>query len=215
MNNDFPYPLEEDPATLGRSHGWSEAVYQDLLALQSGALSEADFRQRHTWTRAILILDMTDFTTAAIVEGDLDSLLRILDAQKVILPTLREHDASLVHCFADDVFAVFETPEAALDAALEVQHRLGVFNRSSLSSAHPTRACIGIGFGQVLRIGPDLAQGAEMNMASKLGEDVARGGEILLTENAHDALRTREDVRFIFHAPDEQPFGFWEVQREA
>ncbi len=50
-------------------------------------------------------------------------------------------------------------------------------------------AAIGIGHGKVFTIGPNLAQGDEMNRASKLGEDIARAKETLLTERAYDALK--------------------------
>lgn len=208
----FPYPLLEDPVALAHCRGWSESVYTDLLALQRGAMSETAFRSKHLWTRAILVLDMTDFTTSAISAGDMGSLLRILDAQKVVLPVLEEYGAVLSHCFADDIFALFEDPSVALDAAIEIQRRVTAFNASDLASAFPTQCCIGIGYGQVLRIGPDLAQGAEMNMASKLGEDVARSREILITENTFRAVGERKDVRFVHHPQDERPFGFYEVE---
>lgn len=211
----FDYPLEEDPAVLARSQGWSETVYGDLLALQRGDLSENAFRERYLWTRAILVLDMTDFTSAAITEGDLGSLLRILDAQKVMLPVLEEHGAELVHCFADDLFALFGSADSALSAAVEMQRRVSAFNRSALASRFPTEICIGIGYGEVLRIGPDLAQGAEMNMASKLGEDLARGKEILLTENAYRAVAGNDGVDFIHHPRDEHAFSFWSVDYDV
>lgn len=207
----FPYPLLEDPVALAKCRGWSEAVYRDLLALQRGEMSESAFRSAHLWSRAILVLDMTDFTTSAISAGDMGSLLRILDAQKVILPVLEEYGTTMTHCFADDIFALFENPSVALDAAIEIQRRIAVFNESELASNFPTLCCIGIGFGEVLKIGPDLAQGAEMNMASKLGEDVARSREILLTENTYRAVSGRTDVRFIHRPQDERPFGFYEV----
>ncbi|MEE4174117.1 MAG: adenylate/guanylate cyclase domain-containing protein [Xanthomonadales bacterium] len=210
-SSSFPYPLLEDPVALARCRGWSEAVYSDLLALQRGEMSETTFRSTHLWTRAILVLDMTDFTTSAISAGDMGSLLRILDAQKVVLPVLQEHGAVLSHCFADDIFALFEDPSVALDAAIEIQRRVTAFNDSELASAFPTHCCIGIGYGQVLKIGPDLAQGAEMNMASKLGEDLARGREILITENTYRAVSERNDVSFTHHPQDERPFGFYEV----
>ena len=211
MTRPFDHPLEEDPRVLARCRGWSEDVYRDLLELQRGGMSEEAFRDRHLWTRAILVLDMTDFTSAAITAGDLGSLLRILDAQKVILPILQELGAELTHCFADDVFALFESADVALDAAIEIQRRIEAFNRSDRASKLPTQACIGIGFGDVLRIGPDLAQGAEMNMASKLGEDIARSRDILLTDSAHSAVTHRSDVAFVEHPVDEAPFPFWEV----
>ncbi len=211
MTRPFPWPLLEDPVALARCRGWSETVYRDLLALQRGELEEAEFLDRHIWTKAVLVLDMTDFTSVAITAGDLDSLLRILDAQKVIVPALQAHGAELVHCFADDVFALFADPESALDAALEIQRRIARFNASDAASDNPTLCCIGIGYGQLLRIGPDQAQGAEMNRASKLGEELARGREILVTENVHAALPARDDVTFTHHKVDDHPFPFYEV----
>lgn len=207
----FSWPLLEDPVALAHCEGWSEDVYRDLLALQRGELEESEFLERHLWRRAVLVLDMTDFTSVAITAGDLSSLLRILDAQKVIVPALQDHGAERVHCFADDVLALFAGPGPALDAALEIQRRIAEFNASGHASEHPTLCCIGIGYGPLLRIGPDLAQGAEMNRASKLGEELARGGEILVTENVRAALSERDDVNFIRHTVDEQPFPFFEV----
>jgi adenylate cyclase len=214
MTSAFPWSLLEDPAALARCDGWNETVYRDLLALQRGEIAESDFLDRHLWTRAILVLDMTDFTSVSLKAGDVNSLLRILDAQKVILPALQEHHAQRIHCFADDVVALLDSPEIALDAALAIQRRIKQFNASDHASDNPTLCCIGIGYGPLLRIGPNLAQGAEMNRASKLGEDLARGGEILATENVQEALSNREDVRFTRQRVDEHPFPFFKVDYE-
>lgn len=46
-------------------------------------------------------------------------------------------------------------------------------------------ACVGIGYGPVLMIQNEDMFGSEMNLASKLGEDVAGPGNVLLTEAAH------------------------------
>jgi class 3 adenylate cyclase len=50
------------------------------------------------------------------------------------------------------------------------------------------RGSIGIGFGETLIIGQHDMFGPEMNLACKLGEDVAATKEILLTEAAYSAL---------------------------
>ena len=54
-----------------------------------------------------------------------------------------------------------------------------------LSANEPFKICIGIGYGDVLCSQNDGVFGDEMNLASKLGEDIACGEEILLTEAAH------------------------------
>src|SRR6056297_3666215 len=139
----FPYELLDDPARLAGYQGWGEEVYRDFLRLQRGEMSPEEFGEKYHWQRAILNMDMTGFTASAMREGELESLLRIFDAQKVCLPVLEEHGAGLVRCFADDIVALFELTDAALDAALEIHRRVEFFNDSPLASRHPTRCCAG------------------------------------------------------------------------
>lgn len=53
-----------------------------------------------------------------------------------------------------------------------------------------------------------------MNRASKLGEDIARGNETLLTERAHAAMADRDDIRFEFQNQDDQLFAFYRATRK-
>ena len=124
---------------------------------------------------------------------------------------LRDFGADLVWCFADDVVALFDEPGAALDAAFEVHRRIELFNQSAHASDDPTQCCVGIGYGDVFAIGPNLAQGDEMNRASKLGEDIARANETLLTERTYAALQDREDVHFHEEHGDDQLFRFYKA----
>ncbi|MGD8978060.1 MAG: hypothetical protein PVG91_10685 [Gammaproteobacteria bacterium] len=205
----YPHDLLEDAAILASFEGWSEDVYRDFLRVRRGEMSEAEFSDKYHYERAILSMDMTGFTAAAMHRGELDSMLRILDAQKVCLPVLRDLGAEIIRCFADDVVAIFLDVDAAVDAALETHRRIRLFNQSDLASEHPTECCAGIGFGRVFAIGPNLAQGDEMNRASKLGEDIARANETLLTERAFEAVRHRDDLIFERQGQDDQFFPFY------
>ena len=53
---------------------------------------------------------------------------------------------------------------------------------------------VGLGYGAVLRIDNDEVWGAEVNAASKLGEEMAKGGEVLVTDTFHQAV---SDERFV------------------
>ena len=88
--------------------GWGEGVYDDLSEIRAGRLTEAEFRDKYGYRRAILSLDMTDFTLRTMLDGEMQSLLRILDAQKVCAPVLQEFNAELIRFFADDIVALFE-----------------------------------------------------------------------------------------------------------
>jgi len=207
----FPHQLLEDTKTLASFKGWSEQVYTDFLHLQQGTMTEAEFGDKYYRERAILSMDMTGFTSSAMSRGELESLLRIVDAQKVAIPVLQELGAELIRCFADDIVALFTDPNAAVDAAFEVHRRIRLFNESELASSHPTFCCAGVGYGRVFAIGPNLAQGDEMNRASKLGEDIARGNETLITERVQAVLAERDDIEFEYQDQDDQLFPFYRV----
>lgn len=203
------FPLLDSPEHLASCNGWTEEVYRDLLALQEGSLTHDALDAKYLYRRAILTLDLTGFTVAAMKGRPLDALLRILDAQKVCVPVFQEHGASLVRAFADDLVALFVEPGQALDAAFEIHRRIHAFNHSGHAAEKPALACIGVGFGEVYAIGPNLAMGDEMNRASKLGEDTARGNETLVTSNVYFALRNRSDVLFEQLASDDQLFPYY------
>ena len=85
---------------------------------------------------------------------------------------------------ADNLFAVFDDAPAALRAAIAMQR---VCTEAAPRHAEHDRVAvaIGVGFGRILDIDGHDFFGHEVNLASKLGEDTASGGEILLTEAAH------------------------------
>ncbi len=212
MAKPYPYDLMDAPRQLAGLGEWSEEVYLDMIALREGRITEGEFRAKYGTRVAILCLDMTGFTQAAILYGELNSLLRIFDVQRVCAPIFQHYGARLVRAFADDLTALFDDPNRALDSALEIHRRIRVFNESDNSTEHPAECCIGIGFGDVLAIGPNLAMGDEMNRASKLGEDTARAYEILITGNTYEAVKHREDCEFLAQNIDDLPFPYYEVR---
>ncbi|MDH3645218.1 MAG: hypothetical protein OER80_00405 [Gammaproteobacteria bacterium] len=209
----FPYPLLEDPEELAGYRQWTDEVYRDFIRLQRGEMTNKAFRERYLYHRAILVLDLTGFTQHC-MDGQIASLLRIFDAQKVCLPVLREHQACMIRTFADNIVALFEEPTPALDSALEIHHRVSVFAESGLAGMSPAECCIGIGYGEAFAIGVNLAMGDEMNRAAKLGEDFARGQETLITERMHAAVNHREDVRFVEQHVDDRLFPYYRVVGE-
>jgi class 3 adenylate cyclase len=205
----YPHELLDDISELASFQGWSEDVYRDFFRLKNGEMTSEEFGEKYHWERAILAMDMTGFTATAMRKGEVQSFLRIMDAQRVAIPVLQEFGAELVRCFADDIVALFDDVHAAIDAAFETHRRIRMFNESPLATEYPTQCCAGIGYGRVFAIGPNLAQGDEMNRASKLGEDIARSNETLVTERAYAALSSREDLHFDAQDQDDQLFPFY------
>ena len=212
MGNDDSLERLEDPAELARCGGWREEIYRDLMAVQDGALTAAAFDQRYLRREAVLVLDLTGFTEGTMTHGPLHAFLRILNAQKVCIPILRKHGALRVHAFADDLVAIYDEPNAALDAALEIHRRTAAQGEGRATQEGWPDCCIGLGWGTVYAIGPNRAMGDEMNRASKLGEDTARGGETLVTEAVRARLAERGDVEFAPQRIDDVGFPFFRVE---
>ena len=84
---------------------------------------------------------------------------------------------------ADNCFAMFDSVLAAVQAAIALNHAFDEINVYT-ADQFDIRVAIGIDYGDVLLIGGPDYFGDTVNTASKLGEDQARPGEILITERA-------------------------------
>jgi class 3 adenylate cyclase len=91
----------------------------------------------------------------------------------------------------------------ALDSAIAMQRLLAAYNRDR-PDTDKILLCVGIGYGPVLRIGDADLFGAEVNAASKLGEDIAGPWEILVTENVRKEMYQHEELQFT-HIDDVPP----------
>ena len=211
MKEKYIPELMEDPKELARFGFWSKEIYRDLLDCQRGEITEEAFNSKYSTQVAILCLDMTGFSEAAMRRGALYSLFRILDVQKVCGPIFHQFNARLIRAFADNFTVLFDDPNDALMAALNIHSRIQSFNLSDLAGKDPAQCSIGIGYGKVYAIGIEQAMGNEMNQASKLGEDIARGAETLITECAYEALKKRDDCTFQKRIHEDIPFVFYEV----
>jgi len=140
---------------------------------------DAEIERRFSQTRAVLILDMVGLTSTTQDEGIIPALEAIYHLREVAVPILAEHGGRLLKAEADNLFGEFDTPGQALTAAVEILNRLQAIDLG---------ASIGIGYGEVLAVGDQNLYGDQVNVASRLGEDLAGPNEILITEAAHGAI---------------------------
>ena len=134
-------------------------------------------------TLAVMVMDMSGFSRQTMRYGINHFLAKIHRLHSIVLPVVEQQGGEVIKVAADNVYAVFEDVPQAVAAASDTVGRLEAAN-SMLPEELDMHAEFGIGYGRVLIIEDDDFYGTEVNLASKLGEDVARGGEILLTESA-------------------------------
>lgn len=143
----------------------------------------ATFRQEHT----ILVMDMSGFSRTTVRYGIIHFLAMIHRMHAIVKPIISEYGGTVVKEEADNIFAVFPDVKSAVQAALDSLKQTAAVN-TTLPPEMDIYLCIGIGCGDVLMLEGEDMYGSEFNLASKLGEDLAERGEILLTSAAFEKL---------------------------
>jgi len=135
-------------------------------------------------TLAVFVMDMSGFSRQTIRHGITSFLAQIHRMHSIATPVIESHGGEVIKYEADNVFAVFPDVEQAVDAAVELDRGLELVD-TMLPDECDMHGEFGIGYGEVLVVENEDLYGSEVNLASKLGEDLAERGEILLTESAY------------------------------
>ncbi len=144
---------------------------------------------------AILITDLSGFSRSTQRFGIIHFLQIIHQHHLLLLPVIKEHLGLVLKTEADNFMILFRQATSAMKCALAMQRACQGFNQGR-PDEDMILLCAGIGYGRLLRIGDHDVWGAEVNAASKLGEDTADAYEILLTAGARDALGDFPGVEF-------------------
>lgn len=144
---------------------------------------------------AVMFTDLAGFSRQVAKFGIIHFLQVILEQKRLLLPLVEDHDGILIKIEADSFLILFKKPAQALRCAVAMQHRCASLN-ARRAPEEQVILCCGIGFGRLLKIGDDDVFGHEVNIASKLGEDTAKGEEILVTRAARAAIGEHAGVRW-------------------
>jgi class 3 adenylate cyclase len=136
--------------------------------------------------QAVVYTDTADFTVRTARDGILHFLMVFNRLAERARPLLRRHGGELMKVEADSLLIRFPDADAACRGVDALEKLLAGLNRGRPPNER-LRFSYGVGYGDLVAVEGDLF-GLELNLASKLGEDLARPGEALLTPSAADAL---------------------------
>ena len=144
---------------------------------------------------AVMFTDLSGFSRQVAEFGIIHFLQVIYESQRMLVPCIEEHDGILLKLEGDSMLVMFRSVNRALECGINMQRLLSRYNKTK-PETDKILLCLGIGYGQVLRIGDDDVFGAEVNAASKLGEDTAEPWEILVTDSVVKELEGLDGVTF-------------------
>lgn len=135
---------------------------------------------------AVMFTDLAGFSRQVAAFGIIHFLQEIFEQKRLLLPIVAAHDGILIKVEADSFLILFRRAASALRCAVEMQHACQRFNEHRPPESQ-VLLCVGVGYGRILRVGDVDVFGAEVNAASKLGEDIAKANEVLVTDAAREA----------------------------
>jgi class 3 adenylate cyclase len=109
-------------------------------------------------------------------------------------PIVKSYGGTMIKYEADNCFAVFPDPLSAVNAAIAMQHAFAASNLLASDDLAINVAC-GIDYGKLLILDYEDCFGDPVNLASKIGEDIAAAGEILITKEAMEMIPSQVGIR--------------------
>ncbi len=146
-----------------------------------------------TW--CIMFTDLSGFSRGVAKFGIIHFLQTIHESERILIPIIDDYDGILLKVEGDSFLVIFRNPVKALQCTMEMQRTLKQYNTDK-PDEEKVLLCVGLGYGPVIKIGDSDVFGAEVNAASKLGEDTAEAWEILVTGAVHKEVASMNDVSF-------------------
>jgi adenylate cyclase len=184
----------------GIQHSHARGRLETLVAERTRSGADKEAIDQRIWDLfgerwAIMFTDLSGFSRHVAEFGIVHFLQVIHESQRVLVPVIEERDGILLKTEGDSMLVMFRNPAKALACSIAMQGVLEEYNKDR-SASERVLLCVGLGYGDVLRIGDDDVFGAEVNAASKLGEDEAGAGDILVTNSLRDAVEAFEGADF-------------------
>jgi len=137
---------------------------------------------------AVMFTDLSGFSRNVAKFGIIHFLVTIYESERLLTPIIEDFGGFILKVEGDSFLVIFRNPKRALECSVEMQNVLKVYNQNR-NEEDQVLLCVGLGFGRILRIGDSDVFGAEVNAASKLGEDTAKAYEILVTGGFQRAVQ--------------------------
>jgi class 3 adenylate cyclase len=175
--------------------------FQDELLLysQTEDIEERRRIEENIWAEfgaeyAVFVLDMSGFSLMTRKYGIVHYLSMVRRMQLTTEPIVKSYGGTMIKYEADNCFAIFPDPLSAINAAIAMQHAFAASNLLTSDELDIRIAC-GIDYGKLLILGQEDCFGDPVNLASKIGEDIAAAGEILITKEAMEKIPRHTRIR--------------------
>jgi len=155
---------------------------------------DKDIEERSLDDVTVMMVDSSGFSRKTHAYGIIQFLAVMTHCYDKIIPRLEARGGITLSRNADNIFAMFEKPDDAIRAAIDMQQWLQKRNIGKPDQEQYS-VCIGINSGTVVRLA-DNVYGDMVNIAAKIGEDLAAKDQILVTKVVAEQVGKKYDIRY-------------------
>lgn len=152
--------------------------------------------------KAVLFSDIDGFTSIVHERGIEYFLTLVYEAKEILRHMIYRYNARLVKIDGDSFIIVCDNVDNGIDMILEYRKRLSETDMTKNLSIN-----WGVGYGDIIELESD-AFGLELNLSAKIGEDVGKNGQILLTSNA---VKEIDNKKYSLTKHNQFGFDYYEV----
>ena len=149
---------------------------------------------------AVFVLDMSGFSRLTQKHGAVHYLSMVRRMNLALSSVIERNRGQLVKFEADNCFAIFPTPADAVQCGIAANMQFEGMNLLT-DQEFDIRVCIGISSGHILLVEERDFFGDAVNKASRLGEDIAEPGEILVDMKLKDKIISSRQERITRDTP--------------
>lgn len=150
---------------------------------------------RHVCDVVVMMCDSSGFSRKTHAYGILQFLSVMTHCYDRLIPILEKEGGLCLSHNADNILALFPSERSAVDAAVAM-HRWLLVRNEGLEEKDQFNICIGIHKGPVVRLKENVF-GATVNVAARIGEDLAGRDEIIITGRTAKALGAARKAKYL------------------
>lgn len=189
--------MPRNTATDVRGLPSREALFQRLRRrdAKNADVMDRDLEKQCVRELTVMMCDSSGFSRKTHDYGILQFLSVMAHCYDKLIPVVAKHGGATISHGADNLLAVFPDPGKAADAAIAMQRWLAGYNDGK-HDRDQFNLCIGLHHGKIIRLKDDV-YGDKVNVAAKIGEDLASRDEILATGEAVKRMPARIKHKYV------------------
>ena len=151
--------------------------------------------ERSSCEMTVVVCDSSGFSKKTHKYGIIDFLDNFTKCHDEFEKTIKKYGGRTISTKADNFISIFNKTEDAVNFATKMVEYLEKRNKR-VSDAKQFHLCAGIHHGKFLKFTDDI-YGGPVNVAFKLGEDIASKNDIFLTDVANDIVKSNIKTKYV------------------